>query len=207
MAARGWIRSATARRRSSGFATFRLARQRRKKVTSVDKANVLRTGQLWREVATEIGKQYPDVALEHILVDACAMYLVRRPAEFDVIVTENMFGDILTDEAAMLAGSMGMMPSASLGRRRKDGTGIGLYEPIHGSAPDITGQKKANPLAMILSAAMMLRLSLGLEAEAAAIEEAVDTVIKDGFRTPDIAGEGTKVVDTAKMGTLVAERL
>ena len=186
---------------------FRLARQRRKKVTSVDKANVLRTGQLWREVATEVATQYPDVEVEHILVDAAAMYLIRRPASFDVIVTENMFGDILTDEAAMLAGSMGMMPSASLGRRRKDGTGIGLYEPIHGSAPDITGQKKANPLAMILSAAMMLRLSLGLEGEAAAIEEAVDAVIKDGYRTPDIAGKGTKVVDTAKMGSLVAERV
>ena len=186
---------------------FKLARQRRKKVTSVDKANVLRTGQLWREVAKEVATQYPDVEVEHILVDACAMYLLRRPASFDVIVTENMFGDILTDEAAMLAGSMGMMPSASLGARRKDGTGIGLYEPIHGSAPDITGQKKANPLAMILSAAMMLRLSLGLEAEAAAIEAAVDAVIKDGYRTPDIAGKGNTVVDTAKMGTLVAERV
>jgi 3-isopropylmalate dehydrogenase len=186
---------------------FQLARQRKKKVTSVDKANVLRTGQLWREIATEVGKQYPDVTLEHILVDACAMYLVRRPASFDVIVTENMFGDILTDEAAMLAGSMGMMPSASLGKRNKDGTGIGLYEPIHGSAPDITGQKKANPLAMILSAAMMLRLSLGLEAEAAAIEEAVDAVIKAGYRTPDIAGKGATLVDTVKMGSLVAERV
>ena len=186
---------------------FQLAGQRKKKVTSVDKANVLRTGQLWREIATEVGKQYPDIELEHILVDACAMYLVRRPASFDVIVTENMFGDILTDEAAMLAGSMGMMPSASLGQRNKNGTGIGLYEPIHGSAPDITGLKKANPLAMILSAAMMLRLSLGLESEAAAIEEAVDAVIKDGYRTPDIAGNGATVVDTVKMGTLVAERL
>ena len=186
---------------------FRLARQRRKKVTSVDKANVLRTGQLWREVATEVSKQYPDVEVEHILVDACAMYLLRRPASFDVIVTENMFGDILTDEAAMLAGSMGMMPSASLGNRRKDGTGIGLYEPIHGSAPDITGQGKANPLAMILSAAMMLRLSMGLEAEAAAVEGAVDAVVRDGYRTPDIAGTSTTVVNTTKMGDLVAERL
>ncbi len=186
---------------------FQLARQRRNKVTSVDKANVLRTGQLWREVATEVGREYPDVTLDHLLVDACAMHLLRRPASFDVIVTENMFGDILTDEAAMLAGSMGMMPSASLGRRRKDGTGIGLYEPIHGSAPDITGQGKANPLAMILSAAMMLRLSLGREAEAAAIEAAVDAVIVDGYRTPDIAGSGTTVVDTRKMGTLVAERV
>ena len=186
---------------------FQLARQRRKKVTSVDKANVLRTGQLWREIAVEVGRQYPDVELEHILVDSCAMFLVRRPASFDVIVTENMFGDILTDEAAMLAGSMGMMPSASLGKRRKDGSGIGLYEPIHGSAPDIAGQKKANPLAMILSAAMMLRLSLRLDAEAAVIEEAVDAVIKDGYRTPDIAGPGSKLVDTAKMGSLVAERI
>jgi 3-isopropylmalate dehydrogenase len=186
---------------------FQLARQRRKKVTSVDKANVLRTGAMWREIATEVSKLYPDVECEHILVDACAMYLLRRPASFDVIVTENMFGDILTDEAAMLAGSMGMMPSASLGKRRKDGTGIGLYEPIHGSAPDIAGQRKANPLAMILSTAMMLRLSLGLEAEAAAVEEAVDAVIRDGYRTPDIAGAGAKVVDTAKMGDLVAERL
>ncbi len=186
---------------------FQLARQRRRKVTSVDKANVLRTGQLWREVATEVGRQYPDVELEHILVDAAAMYLLRRPASFDVIVTENMFGDILTDEAAMLAGSMGMMPSASLGRRRKDGTGIGLYEPIHGSAPDITGQGKANPLAMILSAAMMLRLSLGLEAAAKAIESAVDEIIREGHRTPDIAGPGSSVVDTRKMGDLVAERI
>lgn len=186
---------------------FQLARTRRKKVTSVDKANVLRTGQMWREIAVEVGKLYPDVELEHILVDACAMYLIRRPASFDVIVTENMFGDILTDEAAMLAGSMGMMPSASLGKRRKDGTGIGLYEPIHGSAPDITGQGKANPLAMILSAAMMLRLSLGMESEAAAIEAAVDQVITDGYRTPDIAGAGTSVVNTVKMGDLVAERI
>ncbi|GAB4323004.1 MAG: 3-isopropylmalate dehydrogenase [Dehalococcoidia bacterium] len=186
---------------------FELARQRRKKVTSVDKANILETSRLWREIASEVAKEYPDVALEHILVDACAMYLIRRPASFDVIVTENMFGDILTDEAAMLAGSMGMMPSASLGRRRKDGTGIGLYEPIHGSAPDIAGQGKANPLAMILSAAMMLRLSLGLEPEAAAVESAVEAVIRDGYRTPDIAGRGGTVVDTAAMGTLVAERL
>ena len=186
---------------------FKLARTRRSKVTSVDKANVLRTGQLWREIATEVGIQYPDVALDHILVDAAAMQLLRRPASFDVIVTENMFGDILTDEAAMLAGSMGMMPSASLGKRRKDGTGIGLYEPIHGSAPDIAGQGKANPLAMILSAAMMLRLSLGLEAEAAAIEAAVDGAIVAGLRTPDIAGTGSNVVNTIQMGDAVAERV
>jgi len=186
---------------------FEIARQRRKKVTSVDKANVLATSRLWREVASEVGRRYPDVELEHLLVDACAMHLIRRPASFDVIVTENLFGDILTDEAAMLAGSMGMMPSASLGRRRR-GRGLGLYEPIHGSAPDIAGQGKANPLGMILSAAMMLRWSFGLEREAAAIERAVDGVIAEGYRTPDIAGEGARaVVDTARMGTLVAERV
>jgi 3-isopropylmalate dehydrogenase len=186
---------------------FELARQRRKKLTSVDKANVLRTGQLWREIATEIGREFPDVTLEHQLVDSCAMRLIREPAAFDVIVTENMFGDILTDEAAMLSGSMGMMPSASLGERSADGRGIGLYEPIHGTAPDIAGQKKANPLAMILSAAMMLRLSLGLEREAAAIEQAVEDVIAEGYRTPDIAGTGRKTVNTVEMGDLVAGRL
>ncbi|MFQ5381324.1 MAG: 3-isopropylmalate dehydrogenase [Dehalococcoidia bacterium] len=184
---------------------FQLARTRRGKLTSVDKANVLRTGQMWREVATEIAAEYPDVEFESILVDACAMYLVSRPADFDVIVTENMFGDILTDEAAMLAGSMGMMPSASLGRRRRDGRGMGLYEPIHGSAPDIAGTQTANPLAMILSTAMLLRLSLGLEEEAATIEQAVDGVIGAGYRTPDLAGSNTTRVSTAKMGDLVAE--
>ena len=186
---------------------FQLARQRRKKLTSVDKANVLRTGQLWREIATEVGKLYPDVTLEHQLVDATAMNLLRNPTAFDVIVTENMFGDILTDEAAMLAGSMGMMPSASLGKRRKDGTGIGLYEPIHGSAPDIAGQGKANPLATILSAAMMLRLSLGLESEAAAVERAVDEALASGYRTPDISEGASSVVNTAKMGSEVADRI
>ena len=186
---------------------FQLARQRRKKLTSVDKANVLDTSRMWREIAVEVGKLYPDVELQHLLVDAAAMHLVRQPASFDVIVTENLFGDILTDEAAMLAGSMGMMPSASLGKRRADGTGMGLYEPIHGSAPDIAGQRRANPLAMILSSAMMLRLSLGLEAEAKAIEEAVDAVIREGYRTADIASAGSTLVDTAKMGTLVAERV
>jgi 3-isopropylmalate dehydrogenase len=186
-------------------AAFQMARQRRKKVTSVDKANVLRTGQLWREVATEVGREYPDVTLEHQLVDSCAMRLIREPSSFDVIVTENMFGDILTDEAAMLSGSMGMMPSASLGKRSRSGKGLGLYEPIHGTAPDIAGQGKANPFGMILSAAMMLRLSFGREREAKAIEAAVDKVLTAGYRTPDIAGTGTKVVSTKEMGDLVAD--
>jgi 3-isopropylmalate dehydrogenase len=186
---------------------FQMARQRRKKLTSVDKANILDTSRMWREIAGEVAEQYPDVELEHLLVDAAAMHLVRRPSSFDVVVTENLFGDILTDEAAMLAGSMGMMPSASLGKRRRNGTGIGLYEPIHGTAPDIAGQGKANPLAMILSAAMMLRLSLGLEREAQSLERAVDAVIADGYRTPDIAGAATTTVGTTKMGSLVAERI
>ncbi len=186
---------------------FQLARGRRKRLTSVDKANILDTSRMWREIAVEVGHEYPDVALEHLLVDACAMHLLRRPASFDVIVTENLFGDILTDEASMLAGSLGMLPSASLGKRRRDGTGIGLYEPIHGTAPDIAGQHKANPLAMILSTALMLRYSLGLEREAAAVEAAVDGVIRDGYRTPDIAGAAAHLVDTARMGTLVAERI
>ena len=186
---------------------FQLAQGRRKKLTSVDKANILETSRVWREIAVEIAEEYPDVEVEHQLVDACAMHLLRRPADFDVIVTENLFGDILTDEASMLTGSMGMMPSASLGARRKDGTGIGLFEPIHGSAPDIAGQGKANPLAMILSAAMLLRLSLGLDDEAAAIEAAVDAVIADGYRTPDIADSDSTVVDTVGMGTKVADRL
>lgn len=183
---------------------FDLARQRRKKLTSVDKANVLETGQMWREVAVEMGKQNPDIELDHILVDACAMHLIRHPSTFDVIVTENTFGDILTDEAAMLAGSMGMLPSASLGKTRPNGTGHGLYEPIHGTAPDIAGQGKANPLAMILSAAMLLRLSLGLPSEAETIERAVDAVLQQNLRTPDIAQEGTRLVSTSQMGDAVA---
>ncbi len=186
---------------------FDLARQRRRKLTSVDKANVLETGRLWREIATEMGRENPDIELEHLLVDACAMHLIRRPADFDVIVTENTFGDILTDEASMLAGSMGMLPSASLGERRADGTGLGLYEPIHGSAPDIAGQRKANPIAAILSAAMLLRLSLGLSAEAEAVERAVDAVLAEGLRTADIAAEGTTVVDTVTMGDEIARRI
>ena len=187
---------------------FDLARQRRKKLTSVDKANILETSRVWREIATELAAEYPDVQLEHILVDACAMHLIRRPADFDVIVTENMFGDILTDEASMLAGSMGMLPSASLGRRRADGTGLGLYEPIHGTAPDIAGQGKANPLAMVFSTAMMLRLSLGLAAEADAIERAVEAaigaVVGDGIVTPDLARPGQAARSTTEVGTAVA---
>ena len=187
---------------------FDLARQRRRKLTSVDKANVMENGRMWREVAIEMGRDNPDVELEHILVDACAMHLIRRPKDFDVIVTENMFGDILTDEASMLAGSMGMLPSASLGARTKGGArGNGLYEPIHGTAPDIAGQGKANPIAMILSTAMMLRLSLGLEEEAAAVEQAVESALNDGLRTVDIATEGTRTLSTEQMGEEIAGRV
>lgn len=187
---------------------FELARSRRKKLTSVDKQNVLATGRLWREIAVELGRQYPDVELEHLLVDSAAMHLIRRPADFDVIVTENTFGDILTDEASMLAGSMGMLPSASLGARSADGaTGMGLYEPIHGTAPDIMGQGKANPVAMILSTAMLLRLSLNLPDAAEAVEAAVDAALADGLRTLDIADEGARLVSTSEMGDAVVERL
>lgn len=183
---------------------FELARQRRKKLTSVDKANILDTSRMWREIAVEMGRDYPDVALDHVLVDSMTMHLIRRPADFDVVVTENTFGDIITDEASVLAGSMGMLPSASLGKRRADGTGQGLYEPIHGTAPDIAGQGMANPLAMILSAALMLRYSCNLQAEAETIERAVDRVLAEGYRTPDIAQEGTRTVSTSAMGDRVA---
>ncbi len=180
-----------------------LARSRRRKLTSVDKANVLETSRLWRSVTDRVMREeFPDITLETILVDACAMHLIRRPSDFDVIVTENMFGDILTDEASMLAGSMGMLPSASLG----DGT-RGLYEPIHGSAPDIAGKGVANPYATILSVALLLRYSLKLEEEAVAIETAVSEAIDDGVLTGDIAGAGRKAASTAEAGDAVLSRL
>jgi 3-isopropylmalate dehydrogenase len=181
---------------------FELARRRRKVVTSVDKANVLASSRLWRRVVSEVADGYPDVTLELLLVDAAAMHLLSRPSDFDVIVTANMFGDILTDEASMLAGSMGMLPSASLA----EGT-FGVYEPIHGSAPDIVGEGIANPLATILSAAMLLRHSLGLEAEAQAIEAAVEQVLAQGIRTPDIAAPETHTVGTNEMGERVVRAL
>jgi 3-isopropylmalate dehydrogenase len=174
----------------------------------VDKANVLSTSRLWREVAGEVAREYADVAFEHVLVDAMAMHLIRRPRDFDVIATENLFGDILTDEAAMLSGSLGLLPSASLGAEtNRLGKPRGLYEPIHGSAPDIAGQDKANPLAMILSAAMMLRYSLGLDREAERIETAVGRVLADGWRTPDIAEPTGKTIGTALMGRRVVAAL
>ena len=185
---------------------FRLAMTRRGRVTSVDKANVLETSRLWRELADEVAQDYPDVTLEHMLVDNAAMQLVRSPSQFDVIVTENTFGDILTDEAAVLSGSMGMLPSASLGEGGGE-TPLGLYEPIHGSAPDIAGQGIANPLAAILSAGMMLRLSLGLEREAEALEDAVSHALGDGCRTADIADPGETPLSTEGMGDAVVSRI
>jgi len=181
---------------------FEVARKRRKKVTSVDKANVLESSRLWREVVTKVANDYPDVTLEHMYVDNAAMQLVRNPRQFDVIVTSNMFGDILSDEASMITGSIGMLPSASLG----EGS-FGLYEPIHGSAPDIAGKDKANPLATILSAAMMLRYTMHLEEEAMAVENAVNRVLEEGYRTADIMSTGKKNVGTREMGRLVAERI
>ncbi|MGI8905739.1 MAG: 3-isopropylmalate dehydrogenase [Candidatus Sumerlaeaceae bacterium] len=188
---------------------FLAARRRSKRLCSVDKANVLETSRLWREVATQAGAANPDIELTHMLVDNCAMQLVRDPRQFDVIVTENMFGDILSDEASMLTGSLGMLPSASLGSRKTaNGAGtFGLYEPIHGSAPTIAGQGVANPLATILSAAMLLRHSLCLEEPAAAIESAVSATLESGLRTADIAERGVSPVGTAAMGDAVLSRL
>jgi 3-isopropylmalate dehydrogenase len=181
----------------------RLAQQRRKKLTSIDKSNVLETSRLWREVVERVMRaEFPDVALDHMLVDSAAMHLIRRPRDFDVCVTENMFGDILTDEASMLAGSLGLLPSASLGDGKR-----GLYEPIHGSAPDIAGQGIANPVGTILSVAMMLRHSFGLSAEAEAIEKAVSGAIADGARTPDIVATGAKALSTPEVGDAVLARL
>lgn len=186
---------------------FDLARGRRKQVTSVDKANVLSCSRLWRRVADRVAKDYEDVTLRHVLVDSCAMGLIRQPREFDVVVTENMFGDILTDEASMLAGSMGMLPSASLGTRRTEFGQFGLYEPIHGTAPDIAGKGLANPLAAILSVAMLLRHSLGLEREAQTVERAVRRAIAEGFRTADVATARETPVSTSEMGAEVARRV
>jgi len=187
---------------------FELARERRKKLTSVDKANVMSSSRLWREIALELSREYKDVAFESQLVDSMAMHLLRRPRDFDVIVTENMFGDILTDEASVLAGSMGMLPSASLGEELNSaGYRVGLFEPIHGSAPDIAGRDEANPLAAILSAAMLLEHSLGLRAEAELVTQAVDAVIKEGHRTRDLGGAGTKFIGCKAMGRMVREKL
>ncbi|HBI47467.1 MAG TPA: 3-isopropylmalate dehydrogenase [Smithella sp.] len=180
---------------------FEIARTRKKNLLSVDKANILETMELWRDVVTETGQDYPDINLKHMYVDNCALQLIRNPAQFDVIVTTNLFGDILSDEAAMLTGSIGMLPSASLGEK------TALYEPIHGSAPDIAGKNIANPLATILSVALMLRYSLSLPREAGLIEEAVGKTLKEGFRTRDIYQKNKKLVGTEEMGDTVVKKL
>ena len=180
---------------------FEIARKRRKRVHSVDKANILKSSMLWREVVEEVARDFTDVKLQHLLVDTCAMQILRDPLQFDVIVTENMFGDILSDEAAMLGGSIGLLPSASLGGR------VAMYEPVHGSAPDIAGHGKANPVASILSAAMMLRHSFDRESEASAIETAVEQTLADGLRTADLVPAGEKAISTTEMGDAVRVRL
>ena len=187
---------------------FELADGRRKHLASVDKSNVLESSRLWREIADELSADYQDVELEHILVDNASMQIVTNPSRFDVIVAENMFGDILTDEASVLSGSMGMLPSASLaGVPGQAGGGVSLYEPIHGTAPDIAGQDIANPIGSILSMALLLRYSLGLDEEAEAVEGAVDGVLAEGYRTQDIAGDGGDVVGTSAMGGVIAGRV
>ncbi len=185
---------------------FQLAQGRRKKVTSVDKANVLENSQLWRRVVCDVAEEFPDVQLDHLLVDNCAMQLVLSPRRFDILLTENMFGDILSDEAAVLAGSIGMLPSASLGAETRSGLRPGLYEPIHGSAPDIAGRDMANPLGAIASAAAMLDYTFGLEKEAAAVRAAIDAVLESGLRTADLSPAGT-AASTAEVGAAVCEFL
>jgi 3-isopropylmalate dehydrogenase len=185
---------------------FQLARQRRKHVTSVDKSNVLENSQLWRKIVIEVARQYPDVTLDHVLVDNCAMQLVLNPKRFDVLLTENLFGDILSDEGAVLAGSIGMLPSASLGEQKRSGVRVGLYEPVHGSAPDIAGQNKANPLGAIGSVAAMLEYSFGLLEEARAVNAAVDTVLDSGRMTADLKPTGPPA-STSEVGDAICKFL